>query len=201
MWSSTSPVAPSAANVGRIVAAPIVARQISNSATSSRLWVASLRTLSQSPAPTRRAITDDVPIPMPSATLVSSIVIGNVNVTAAICAVPSWPMKPISITCTMIDDDTASIIGAVRRNRLEPTGPWVRSRPALAFHASTASLPSLRADSWLAGAAALPSRFTDWVARDSPSRRERLLAVQRLPNDRRIIPRAAAALVEHPLIR
>ena len=110
---------------------PTAVSAVSNNATSIRLCVARRRTLSQSPPPTRRAITDDVPMPMPSATLVSIMLIGNVNVTAAICAVPSWPMKPISSICTMIDDDTASIIGAVSRSRLRATGPWVRSWPGL----------------------------------------------------------------------
>jgi hypothetical protein len=38
-------------------------------------------------------------------------------------------MNATSIIWTTIDEDTASIIGAVSRKRPGPTGPWVRSRP------------------------------------------------------------------------
>ena len=78
--------------------------------------------------PTLRAITEDVPMLMPRAMLVSTMVNGKVKVMAATWAVLSCPMKPISSICTRMLDDTPIIIGAVSLASDEGTWPWVKSR-------------------------------------------------------------------------
>ena len=77
--------------------------------------------------PTLRAMTDEVPMLIPKAILVRTIVRGNVKVIAATWAVLSWPMKPISRTCTRMLEETPIIIGAVNLASDIETGPCVRS--------------------------------------------------------------------------
>jgi hypothetical protein len=64
---------------------------------------------------------------MPNAILVSTMTKGKVKVMAATWAVLSWPINPISRTCTKILDETPAIIGAVKRAKDPETGPCVRS--------------------------------------------------------------------------
>lgn len=66
-----------------------------------------------SPLPTLRAMTDEVPMLMPRAMLVSTIAKGKVNVIAATCRVLNWPMNPISSVCTRMVDATPMTMGAV----------------------------------------------------------------------------------------
>ena len=97
------------------------------------LWVPSRRTSSQSPLPTLRAMMEEAPMPMPSATLERTMVSGKVNVMAATCLMLSWPMKPISRVCTRIAEEIPIVMGAVSFSSDTGTEPWVKSRCAIRF--------------------------------------------------------------------
>ena len=108
-----------------IVNRPITIRQPTQSRARDRLSVVRRFTCSGSPRPMAREMTEEAPVPSPSAKLAMVITTGKVKLNAARGIVPSRATKKVSVRLNMMIERMPHVIGAVRRASFAPTGPSV----------------------------------------------------------------------------